>query len=83
MRKIRLELDSIAGAFPEAALIPHLPRKKKKALKKKISKMLITLLEKDAQQILERALEMEVNMHEDFAIIKGMLNNLEDEDIQE
>ncbi len=45
MAKIKINLtDKFIEAFPEAEKIKILPRKKKKALKKKFSKMIICLL---------------------------------------
>jgi hypothetical protein len=51
MAKIRIDLDKLCEAYPEARKLEVLPRKKKKALKKKIARMLISLLTENAFQI--------------------------------
>jgi hypothetical protein len=43
MKTIRVDLEILSQILPESALIPILPRKKKKALKKKISRQLVDL----------------------------------------
>ena len=43
MKKIVVELDVISQIIPEAEILPFLPRKKKKRLKKKISNQLLEL----------------------------------------
>lgn len=43
MSKITLNIKDIEPLFPEAKLIPNLPRKKKKKLKIKITKELVLL----------------------------------------
>lgn len=43
-RKVKIDLSLVVDLFPEAALIPLLPRKKKKALKKKISNLIVELI---------------------------------------
>ena len=51
MAKIKINLtDKFIEAFPEAGKIKVLPRKKKKALKKKFSKMIIELLRTQYQR---------------------------------
>jgi len=45
MTKITLDVDVIAEAWPEAALIPHLPRKKKKKAKKRLVKLITKAIE--------------------------------------
>jgi hypothetical protein len=50
MAKVRIDIVSILGAFPEAIAITYLPRKKKKALKKKIEKRIIQILEESIKQ---------------------------------
>lgn len=44
MSKITLDVDVIAEAWPEAALIPYLPRKKKKKAKKRLVKLLMEVI---------------------------------------
>jgi hypothetical protein len=45
MKKIRIPVnENIITLFPEAFMISHLPRKKKKALKKKLGVMLTNWL---------------------------------------
>ena len=46
MAKITLDVEVIAEAWPEAALIPYMPRKKKKAAKKKLVKLIIKAIER-------------------------------------
>ena len=46
MSKITLDLEVIAEAWPEAALIPHLPRKKKKKAKKRLVKLITKAIER-------------------------------------
>ena len=75
--KIKVDIDLIAKIFPEANKIPFLPRKKKKALKKKISKQLISLLEIDANEIMERVNLLREELLEDFVSLKSELNRLE------
>jgi hypothetical protein len=43
MKTLRVDLEILSQILPESALIPILPRKKKKALKKKISVQLVDL----------------------------------------
>ena len=74
--KIKIELDLVANIFPEANKIPFLPRKRKKALKKKISKQLIALIELDAMEIIERVNEMNSNLFRDFASIREEMERL-------
>ena len=57
MGDIRIDFEQLCEAFPEAAKIPVLPRKKKKALKKKIAKMIIALLSKESARIIREAME--------------------------
>lgn len=44
--KVNIDLDIISTIIPEAVSIPVLPRKKKKALKKKISQNIVSVVEK-------------------------------------
>jgi uncharacterized small protein (DUF1192 family) len=76
--KIKVDIGLIAKIFPEANKIPFLPRKKKKALKKKISKQLISLLEIDAKEIMERVNLLREELLEGFVSLKSELNRLED-----
>lgn len=46
MAKITLDVDVISEAWPEAALIPHLPRKKKKKAKKRLVKLITKAIER-------------------------------------
>lgn len=46
MTKITLDLEVIAEAWPEAALIPHLPRKKKKKAKKRLTELITKAIER-------------------------------------
>jgi len=52
-KKVKINLDIVETIFPEAGLIPFLPRKKKKALKKKISKQLVQFMEREARKLIE------------------------------
>jgi hypothetical protein len=51
MAKIRIDMDQLCAAYPEAKKLEVLPRKKKKALKKKISKWLISVMTANAFEI--------------------------------
>ena len=51
MAKIRIDMDKLCEAYPEAEKLRTLPRKKKKALKKKISKWLISAMTSNAFEI--------------------------------
>lgn len=42
--------DSIVTLFPEASLVSSLPRKKKKALKKKLAKHLISFINSEIEK---------------------------------
>jgi len=53
MKKTSIETDLLFAAIPEARLISVLPRKKKKALKKKIARDLILILTYYAMEIFE------------------------------
>ena len=46
MTKITLDVNVIAEAWPEAALIPHLPRKKKKKAKQRLVKLITKAIER-------------------------------------
>lgn len=76
MAKIRIGLDVVAAIFPEANRIPFLPRKKKKALKKKISKQLIAMMELEAKDLIERVNEMNSNLFRDFASVREEMERL-------
>lgn len=43
--KVNINYDDLSYIYPDAKLISVLPRKKKKALKKKISKYLVSIIE--------------------------------------
>jgi len=61
MAKIKINLtDKFIEAFPEAEKIKILPRKKKKALKKKFSKMIICLLNEESNRIIKESLESKI-----------------------
>jgi hypothetical protein len=53
MKKISIDTDLLFAAIPEARLISVLPRKKKKALKKKVARDLILILTYYAMEIFE------------------------------
>jgi hypothetical protein len=53
MPKIQIDLKMLEYIFPEASLIPNLPRKKKKAMKIKISKELLVLAMGTAIEIIK------------------------------
>jgi len=40
MAKLTINIEDIVNVYPEAILVHELPRKKKKALKKKLSKLI-------------------------------------------
>lgn len=61
MAKIKVDLDKLIEAFPEAEGLKFLPRKKKKALKKKIAKMLIAAMTDYANLIIEETIFNEVS----------------------
>lgn len=58
MSKIKIDMDLLCEAFPEAKMLEVLPRKKKKALKKKIARMLISLLTEESHSILEKSFSL-------------------------
>jgi hypothetical protein len=60
MAKIKIDFYKVCGAFPEAEQIRVLPRKKKKALKKKISKMIISLLNEESNRIIKEYMENKI-----------------------
>lgn len=60
MARLKVDFYKVCGAFPEAEQIRVLPRKKKKALKKKIGKMLIDLLDYESHQIMAQLLEEKI-----------------------
>lgn len=60
MARLKVDFYKLCGAFPEAEQIRVLPRKKKKALKKKIGKMLIDLLDYESHQIMAQLLEEKI-----------------------
>lgn len=45
-RKITLDIEMLAAVYPEVRQLPNLPRKKKKMLKKEISKFVEGLIER-------------------------------------
>jgi hypothetical protein len=44
MKRIKVDADLLAGVFPEVHILPFLPRKKKKELKKKISETIVFII---------------------------------------
>lgn len=60
MSRLKVDFYKVCGAFPEAEQIRVLPRKKKKALKKKIGQMLIDLLNYESHQIMAQLIEEEI-----------------------
>ena len=60
MPGLKVDFYKVCGAFPEAEQIRVLPRKKKKALKKKIGQMLIDLLDYESHQIMAQLIEEEI-----------------------
>jgi hypothetical protein len=60
MPRIKVDFYKVCGAFPEAEQIRVLPRKKKKALKKKIGQMLIDLLSYESHQIMAQIMEEKI-----------------------
>lgn len=60
MARIKVDFYKVCGAFPEAEQIRVLPRKKKKALKKKIGQMLIDLLDYESHQIMAQIMEEKI-----------------------
>jgi hypothetical protein len=77
MAKIKINLtDKFIEAFPEAEKIKVLPRKKKKALKKKFSKMIIDLLNYESHEIFSNLLEEKI-FEEAFEKVEEALRNLE------
>lgn len=85
MAKIQIDFEQLVAAYPEAAVLPNLPRKKKKALKKKIAKMLIALLEYESQRIFqEYSLENLITEMTDAAIkVSQLEEKIKEDGIQE
>ena len=52
MKKVSIETELLFKAIPEARLISVLPRKRKKALKKKVARQLIAILSIYATEII-------------------------------
>ena len=50
-KRVKIDLHTVCTLFPEAILIPHLPRKKKKAMKKKISGLIIEILKEKVETL--------------------------------
>lgn len=76
MAKIKIDFYKVCGAFPEAQQIRVLPRKKKKALKKKIGQMLIDLLSYESHQIISQIMEDKI-FEETLDKMGEALENLE------
>jgi len=76
MARIKVDFYKVCGAFPEAEQIRVLPRKKKKALKKKFSKMIIDLLNYESREIFSNLLEEKI-FEEAFEKVEEALRNLE------
>ena len=76
MARIKVDFYKVCGAFPEAEQIRVLPRKKKKALKKKIGQMLIDLLDYESHEIFSNLLEEKI-FEEAFEKWEEALRNLE------
>lgn len=76
MARIKVDFYKVCGAFPEAEQIRVLPRKKKKALKKKIGQMLIDLLDYESHQIMSQLIEEKI-FEETFEKVEEALRNLE------
>ena len=76
MAKIKIDFYKVCGAFPEAEQIRVLPRKKKKALKKKIGQMLIDLLSYESHQIIAQIMEEKI-FEETLENLEEVLENLE------
>ena len=76
MARIKVDFYKVCGAFPEAEQIRVLPRKKKKALKKKIGQMLIDLLDYESHEIFSNLLEEKI-FEETFEKVEEALRNLE------
>lgn len=49
-RRVKIDYTTILSLFPEANRIPYLPRKKKKALKKKISRLVVDLIKERIEE---------------------------------
>jgi len=76
MARIKVDFYKVCEAFPEAEQIRVLPRKKKKALKKKIGQMLIDLLDYESHEIFSNLLEEKI-FQEAFEKVEESLRNLE------
>ena len=77
MAKIKINLtDKFIEAFPEAEKIKILPRKKKKTLKKKFSKMIICLLNEESNRIIKESLESKIFEDLNYSMEK-VLNEIE------
>jgi hypothetical protein len=55
MKRIKVDLEIIKDLIPEASTISILPRKRKKALKRKVSNKLLDLAIEHANSIINKA----------------------------
>jgi len=68
--KIELDIELLAILDRRALIIYQLPRKKKKRLKKELSTLLISLLHKESNKI--------INLQESYKILIDDLRDVED-----
>ena len=81
MAKIKVDIDLISMIFPEAKKLEYLPRKKKKALKKRISKRLTDFLSDEAHTIIEKVTRLREEMTNEFAKVREELDKIEQKNI--
>lgn len=63
--KVNINYDDLSHIYPDAKLISVLPRKKKKALKKKVSKYIVSIIESKMLNDLYEALHDEYKRGDD------------------
>ncbi len=72
MAKIKIDMDMLCEVYPEARKLEVLPRKKKKALKKKIEKMIVAAITSYADVIISNHA-----FHETIKEMEDIQNKLE------
>jgi|LakMenE18May11ns_1017448.scaffolds.fasta_scaffold8331481_1 hypothetical protein len=85
MAKIKIDMDKLCEAYPEAEKLAVLPRKKKKALKKKIANWLMSAMETNAFEIfLQNSIFQKTyeSLMEEIKNVSEELNKVESKTIQ-
>jgi hypothetical protein len=85
MAKIKIDMDKLCEAYPEAEKLAVLPRKKKKALKKKIANWLMSAMETHAYEIfLQNSIFQKTyeSLMEEIKNVSEELNKVESKTIQ-